>query len=184
MFRLPNPRQNEEIIYLLRRHWFVTVPLMIGLILVIGIPVGSYAFLNWRDPAFFAAPVRLTLFILGASIFFLYAWLFLYQNFIDWYLDIWIVTNERIVNIEQNGLFGRTMSELMLYNVQDVTSEVKGIVPTLLDFGHVHVQTAGEVEHFDFENVPHPAAVAKRVLEFAAAHRANQQPVASSPAAQ
>jgi uncharacterized membrane protein YdbT with pleckstrin-like domain len=75
------------------------------------------------------------------------------------------VTNDRILNIEQQGLFSRTVSELDLINIQDVTSEVKGIIPTIFNYGTVHVQTAGEAARFVFEQVPAPERIRQRILE-------------------
>ena len=164
---LPGSRPNEQTIFLLRRHWFVIIPILFAFLIILALPFAVYFFLNTYHPLILEQSAYHALYIMGAGMFFLYAWLFLFQNFIDWYLDVWIVTNHRIINIEQHGLFGRTMSELMLYNVQDVTSEIKGIVPTLFNYGNVHIQTAGEQERFVFEEVEHCDHIAKRIIELA-----------------
>lgn len=174
-FHLPSTREDEQTIYLLRRHWFAIIPVIIGFIIVLILPFAAYAYIRFQYPEFFSIQSRLALFIVGTSLFFLYTWLFLYQNFIDWILDIWIVTNYRIVNIEQKGLFGRTMSELMLYNVQDVTSEINGFIPTMLNYGAVRIQSAGEASRFDFEDIEHPTVIAKRILELADMRRVEHQ---------
>lgn len=168
---------EEEIVFFLRSHWFEIIPLILGFITVLFLPFGAYIGMLNFQPEFIAIQENFILFLLGVSIFFLYAWLFIFQNFADWYLDIWIVTNKRIINIEQRGLFGRVMSELMLYNVQDVTSEVKGFIPSMFDFGTVHIQTAAEARRFEFNNVEHPSFIAKRVLELATEERMKQQEV-------
>ena len=41
---------------------------------------------------------------------------------------MWIITNDRILDIEQHGLFARTVSELRLHRVQDVTAEIKALI--------------------------------------------------------
>jgi uncharacterized membrane protein YdbT with pleckstrin-like domain len=161
---LPNPIANEKLVYFLRRHPVTLFPLAVGFCVLILLPilVAMYFWLVrplWMDGPFFP------LFVLGGSIFFLFAWLFLFQSFLDYYLDIWIVTTKRILNIEQTGLFGRTVSELRLYRIQDVTATVHGILHTFLNFGNVHIQTAAEKERFVFEEVPHPNEVAKMILE-------------------
>ncbi|MFA5130033.1 MAG: PH domain-containing protein [Patescibacteria group bacterium] len=158
-------QSDEEIVYALRRFWFALIPDFIGAFFIFAIPVGTYIYLSNAQPAFFQDPARFAMFLMGASLFFLYGWLFLFQNFADWYLDVWIVTNRRIVNIEQHGLFGRTTSELMLYNVQDVTSDIRGFFATMFSYGNISIQTAAEKEHFLFENVAHPNEIAKRILE-------------------
>jgi uncharacterized membrane protein YdbT with pleckstrin-like domain len=73
---------------------------------------------------------------------------------INFYLDVWIVTDTRIVNIEQLGLFSRHISELKHNKIQDVTSEVQGLVPTLFGYGNVYIQTAGNKQRFVFKQIP------------------------------
>ena len=72
----------------------------------------------------------------------MFLWLYGFLLWIDYWLDVWIVTDERVINIEQKGLFSRSVSELHFYNVQDVTTSVRGVIPTLLNYGDVEVQTA------------------------------------------
>jgi uncharacterized membrane protein YdbT with pleckstrin-like domain len=168
---LPGMAPNERNVFFLRRHWFVLIPLLFAFAIVLVLPFVVYAGVNISNPEFFGEQTHLVLYVLGASMFFLYAWLFLFQNFIDYFLDIWIVTTHRILDIEQNGLFGRTTSELLLDRVQDVTSEVHGFIHTIFDYGTLRIQTAGEREHFVFEHVPHPTHVAKRILELAEERR-------------
>lgn len=171
---LPNARSDERIVALLRRHWMDLLSLGFSFILVLLLPFIAYAFIQFVRPDFFEDPVRTTLLVLGLSIFFLYAWLFLFQHYIDYHLDTWIVTNKRILNIEQHGLFARTVSELRLHRVQDVTAEVHGFVRTMMDFGDVYIQTAGEKERFEFEDIPHPNEVAKMILDLADEDRKEQ----------
>lgn len=168
---LPGGAAGERTLLVLRRHWITLLSLIVALVFVILLPMGAYLGSRIASPAFFEDPVRAALFVLGASIFFLFTWLFLYQHFIDYYLDTWIVTDDRILNIEQHGLFSRTVSELRLHRVQDVTAEVKGFIRTMFDYGDVFIQTAGETQRFQFEDIPHPNAVAKMVMDLAEKER-------------
>jgi hypothetical protein len=89
----------------------------------------------------------------------------LFIIFVLYYLNIHVVTNIRIVDIDQTGLFNHTVSELRLEKIEDVTSETKGVLGTLFNFGTVYVQTAGAKERFEFENIPDPAMVSKMILD-------------------
>ena len=91
----------------------------------------------------------------------------MFAAFLDYYLDTWIITNDRLLNIEQEGVFARTISELDLYKIQDATSEVKGILPSLFGYGNVHIQTAGETKRFELEQVPNPHEVRKLIMDLA-----------------
>jgi uncharacterized membrane protein YdbT with pleckstrin-like domain len=86
-------------------------------------------------------------------------------GFIDYYLDVDIVTNRRIVDIEQNGLFKRKISELSIDQVEDVSATVYGFFPTLLHFGDVDIQTAGSRPNFLFGYAPHPYSISKKILD-------------------
>lgn len=171
---LPNAIPDETIVHVLHRHPLTIFWLAMGYVLFLG----CIPFLFWYLPLYqaelVADPVLMPLIVLGGSAFFLFAWLFLFQNFMDYYLDVWIVTNKRILNIEQTGLFTRIVSELRLYRVQDVTSTVKGIAETLFDYGNVEIQTAGEKTRFLFEQIPHPNSVSKSILELSEVERREQ----------
>jgi len=171
---LPNAIPNEKIVHVLHRHPLTIFWLLLGYILLIGI----VPFLLWYLPNYkielIQDPIIMPLFVLGSSAFFLFTWMFLFQNFMDYYLDVWIVTNKRILNIEQTGLFSRTVSELRLYRVQDVTSSVSGFIETMFDYGHVEIQTAGEKSRFVFEQIPHPTLISKSILELAEVERREQ----------
>ena len=91
-------------------------------------------------------------------------------SFTDYWLDSWIVTSERIIDIEQKGLFNREHAEFKLYRIQDVTVDVRGIFATFLDYGDVHIQTAGIGREFVFKQVPHPHKIKSEILTIAEKH--------------
>jgi membrane protein YdbS with pleckstrin-like domain len=161
---LPNQRKNEKVELFLRRHWFAITNIILAFLIltIIPISIGIYfqdQVINWLNHPLFG-PVLVVI----ASIYFLSIWLFAFLEFTDYYLDVWIVTNERIINIEQEGLFHRTASELNLTAVQDVTSDVRGIIRTVFDYGNVSVQTAGETGRFRFKNIQRPEKVKEHVI--------------------
>jgi uncharacterized membrane protein YdbT with pleckstrin-like domain len=164
---LPNAIPDEKVVHVLRRHPITLTGLIFGLIFLICSPFAGWIILSNTQPLLLEDQGMLTLILMGGSAFFLFAWLFMFQSFMDYYLDIWIVTTKRVLNIEQTGLFARTVSELRLNRIQDVTSTVNGFIPTLFDYGHMEIQTAGEKVRFVFEQIPHPTQVSKSVLELA-----------------
>jgi membrane protein YdbS with pleckstrin-like domain len=166
-FHIPHHKDGEKIILLLRRHIFIILYKIAfwGLVAILP-PIFYLIFRNVLASLFFNELFS-PIIVLFTSIFYLYIWLFAFHSFVDYYLDVWIVTDERIVNIEQKGLFARTVSEQKLYRVQDVTSELKGPFSTLLDFGTVYIQTAGEHARFVFKQVPNPYQVARKITKIA-----------------
>ena len=162
---LPNARPGEHVEIFLRRHWsapfeVIFFTTLLFLLPIIGLWIFSDQVAGWLETPFVGQIA-----ILAGSAYFLISWLFAFLEFTDYYLDIWIVTNERIINIEQKGLFTRVASELHLSAVEDTTSEVKGMIHTFLDYGNVHIQTAGERTRFVFKNVPHPERVKEKIVK-------------------
>lgn len=76
-----------------------------------------------------------------------------------------IVTNRNITQILQYGLFNRKVSQLNLVNVEDVTSIESGILATILGYGELKIETAGEQVNFHFTYCPRPSYYAKVILE-------------------
>lgn len=160
---LPNQRPNEHVVLFMRRHWFAILTIIVAFLILNGIPLGLGWFFWETVEAWMANPVVGPLIVVVGSIYFLSIWLFAFLEFTDYYLDTWIVTNERIINIEQEGLFHRTASELDLSAVQDTTAEIRGILQTVFTYGNVFVQTAGSKGRFHFKNIDNPETVKEQI---------------------
>lgn len=167
-FYIPNKKNGEKIIFLVRRHWLILflrihfwlVAMIIPILLALLFRGTSFVFPPENE--FFKA-----LLIIFLSIYYLSILLFMLNSFVDYYLDVWLVTTERILNIEQKQIFSRVTAEHKLTKIQDVASEVHGIIATLFDYGDVHIQTAGEKERFIFKQVPHPQEIKRKISELA-----------------
>jgi uncharacterized membrane protein YdbT with pleckstrin-like domain len=158
----------EEIVYRLRRHPFLFVKdIFLFLLLAIAPLIFYYLFSENFIGFLEKSTVRILLMLIG-SIYYLAIWVFFYGQFVDYYLDNWIITNDRLISIEQKGLFMRSIAELDLYRIQDVKSEVKGIFGTIFNYGNLHVQTAGEEkELFILKNIPDPHNIREHLLDLA-----------------
>lgn len=156
-------RENEEILIIARRHWIVYVPsLVVGfLILVSGlILLANLSRVEVLDNYVLQAVATVIL-----SLACLFSLLFVYISWLVNYLNFQIVTNEHIVDINQQALFHRKISELCLDEIQDVSASQKGILQSLLTYGDVKIQTAGELPNFLFEKVNNPYQISKKIME-------------------
>jgi len=160
----PGQHENEQIILFLRRHWIIFLMRLLTIIIAI-IAVIALFFVfnslseNFKESSFY------NLVLFGESLATLFIWNFFFILWLDYYLDAWIVTTERIINIEQRGFFSRDISELKLTKIQDVTSEIIGVIPTLLNYGNIYVQTAGQTERFAFYKIPNPNQVKNVIVQ-------------------
>lgn len=166
LHRLPNQIPGEEVIKILRRDFFILFKKVVFFLCLLGVPLILWRFFLIKSfPDLLNGVLSYPLIVLGASAYCLFIWLFFFFSFIDYYLDTWIITSERIINIEQKGFFSRVISEQRLFRIQDVTSEVQGFFPTIFRYGEVYVQTAGSKERFTFKEVPEPDQVRDMIIK-------------------
>lgn len=92
-----------------------------------------------------------TIFSYAISAIVYYLWIifwiaYILYEYYHWYRDKFIITDHRIIDIDQRGMFSRRVSEIELDRVQNVTYAVAGFFPTLFNFGTVTIQSAGNNE--------------------------------------
>lgn len=159
----PTQEAGEKIFLLIRRHWivFATLAFFIVIMLLPLVALGIYWVVS---PEVFSGQLG-NFVVIFASIYTLIIVGLCLYGFVNYYLDVYIITNERLVDIKQNGFFRRGIAEVHLRQVQDVEAKVEGFLGTMLHFGNVYIQTAGERENFILEDVSHPYTVSKRITE-------------------
>jgi len=164
----PSQTKEEKVFLLIRKHWFNYIPFAIfGTLMILPI-IAYFVIINYFSISL--DPFYNVLIIVLGSIYLLSILAVQLYGFVSYYLDVYIVTDRRIVDIDQNGFFKREISELHLHQVQDVSAKVEGIFGTLLHFGDVHIQTAGERENFIFNSIPHPYSIAKQIVNLHEIH--------------
>lgn len=160
----PGQQDNETIHLVIWQHWVVIGVQMLVWLLFVGIFIGlEYFYRNYLaanlDPQYLPivqmAEVAYSMFL--ALGFFIISTLY--------YLNIHVITNQRIVDIDQPGLLQHVVAELHLNQIQDVTAEIQGLMENVFNYGDVYVQTAGETERFIFSKIPNPTAVTKLILD-------------------
>lgn len=143
---------NETVLLAIRKHWYVFAGPMSRFILLLLAPPLALVLTPLFYPNLIRSEFRpiinffLSVYVMGLESYAFMRWL-------DYYLDVWIITDQRIIDIEQRGLFNRQTSEIAIERVQNVTVEVAGLIPTMLKFGNIKIQTAGEGE-FTISQVP------------------------------
>lgn len=160
-------RPDEKIYLIKRRHWLILMrslfpELLIFLVIVVlmiylfSIPLSPWP--GWITnfiPSLSEFEIRYLL-LFFSSLILLVLWTIIFLVVTNYYLDCWIVTNERTIHTELRGLFSRIFSSVNHDKIQDITIEIKGFFPTVLRFGDLYIQTAGEFRQFVFSQIPEP----------------------------
>ena len=122
---------DEEVLYFFRKH---PVVMRKGLILfMLAILLGTL-------PSFLPN-ATLNYFYYGIGGGFVLGILVALPAWINWYFSIFILTNQRFIQINQNGFFHRSVSDIGINHIQSINFQISGIQETVLGFGAVLVQT-------------------------------------------
>ncbi len=165
IYQLPNKLPHEKVLKVIRKDFFILLKKVSFFFLLIFLPLVFFYLMIATNATIMSQTIAYPLIVLMTSSYYLFIWLFFFFSFIDYYLDVWIITSERIIDIEQKGFFSRTISEHKLFRIQDVTSEVHGVFATILKFGDVHVQTAGTKQRFHFDDIPAPGSIRNLIIK-------------------
>jgi membrane protein YdbS with pleckstrin-like domain len=174
-------KSYEKIEYQIRRHLVTTVPASIGFLLLLIAPFGTYFLVKHSFADLLFDTSSLVPIVLFVSIYYLSIALFSYTYFVNYYIDLLLITNDRLLHIEQQGIFSRTISEVDLYKIQDITSEITGFFPSLFNYGDLLIQTAGALEKFMIFRVPNPEGLRQTILDLAEADRKFHESASTQP---
>ncbi len=154
---------GEEVMFEVRKHWFILAAEMSAAFFAALIPAVAYA-IGTALPITFTTPGNpIILFLIIYALWLLVILVVSVYLWTDYYLDVWVVTNRRIIDIEQHGLFRREIATMQFSKIQDVTTEVSGLLATLVGFGDLRVQTAGNEREFTIRGVSKPNDVRERL---------------------
>ncbi|PIS23028.1 hypothetical protein COT49_02385 [candidate division WWE3 bacterium CG08_land_8_20_14_0_20_40_13] len=168
--------KGETILFLLRRHWFTNIRWVLFGALLLVFPF-FYRIILSGDTLFSSLPYKYS--VVGGIIWYLFSFLFILENYLIWYFNVYIITDRRVIDTDFYGIIHKNVSEAPLRNIEDSTYDVSGIFPTIFNFGNIKIQTAAEAPEFEFEWVPNPAYVHDKlndlitynVKKFAGRHR-------------
>ena len=150
--------ENEQVILFLRQHPIVNVPWVLLTIVLLVLP-SLFVFF----PPYASLPGTYQ-FIVSLG-WYLFVFGYVLAKFMSWFFNIYIVTSERVVDVDFSNIFYRRISTARLEEIQDVNVTSAGAFETFFGYGQITIQTAAEVPEFEFESVPHPDVVGKVLNE-------------------
>jgi len=163
--------EDEEVLYFFRKH---PVVMRKGLIIAsLGLLVGPLYVLavSYLKPEYTPNEIQY-LFILLAGVL-LFA-ILLFPSWVYWYFSVYILTNQRFVQVTQKGFFKKRFSDVGLNQIQSINYQVVGIQETLLGFGTIVVQSyLGDIV---INDVHHPEHVSKELSHLLRENGAMQAP--------
>lgn len=148
----------ERVILLLRKHpitqimWIlVAIGLLFAPVLFSMVPFFTFL------PARFGVAAGILWYLLVAG--------FIIESALTWFFNVYIITDERIIDVDFLSLIYKNISAAKIDNIEDVTAETSGAIRSIFNFGTVRIQTAGANAEIAFEDIPKPAKVTRLLNE-------------------
>lgn len=165
--RFEGEDKDEVVVLTLRQHQITNLRwAVVGALLFCG-PFLMRWFLVFTDLA--PIPVLPFTYRLVLVIFwYLISLSYIFTSFLIWFFSVYLVSNKRVIDIDFHGFFGRSFSEALLSNIEDLTHTIYGISQVFFKYGTLNFQTAGELREIEFENIPNPGMVQDIVSDLAA----------------
>lgn len=155
-----NLKNDETLVKIVHKHWAnFLIPLAQAATVTI-IPFFLIFFLfssAWGVIIFFAWVA----FGLGYGVF----------QWLTWYFDSFIITNKRLIYIDQKSLFHRSVSEISVASIQDITYEIKGFLASAFNFGTMRISPASKTI-MEVKGVEDPKVVQETIFQLQEKNRA------------
>lgn len=157
---IPGLREGEKVELCVRKHWIVTLQTFLGMLFGI-LLVGGTTLLS---VAIFSGTVVVHYILLVAIILLLFVWLWGFVDILDDDLDAMILTNQRVLDITQTGLFHIKFRETSLDLIEDATGSNDGVLGNLIGFGTLTVETSATDGTLEIDSVADPSGVAREIM--------------------
>jgi hypothetical protein len=143
---------GEEVLFVFRKH---------PIVMRRGLIIAMLAILLGTVPSLFKP--EYSVYLIGLACGLVLGTLIMLPGWIGWWFSVFIITDQRLIQITQKGLFHRSVIDMRLNQIQMINYEVSGIQETLLGFGTIMMQTY--VGDLVIHEIHHPASIQKKLLE-------------------
>lgn len=149
-------KTNETIILFLRSHFATNISWIILTVILIVLPILAIILLPIFRIDFFSSQIIVRFTIIYIIFYYLMVFSYIFVSFLHWFYNVFIVTSERVVDIDYSDIVVHNIAVTSLSHVQDVNYTQSGFIPTFFNYGDLFVQTAGNEMNFEAYSIPKP----------------------------
>lgn len=161
---------GEEILFLLRRSWWTNLGWLILFVIFLFAPIILSPVVDMLGTNPTLDPPMSLMFIVYLF-WYLFTFCYFFQNYLNWFFNIYIITDRKVIDIDFNGLLHKSFSEAPLRNIEDVTSKIAGFFQMVFHVGDVYIQTAAEKREFEFHGIDNPSRIRDILSDMVSEHR-------------
>lgn len=167
--RFETQEDTENVVLFLRQHIIVLFSPILLLILLTITPLILLPLIFRFLTLPFVIPNQY--FIVGTAFWYVMTFGVGIMSFLRWYFNIYILTDQRVVDIDFLHLLYKEFSEARLDKIEDISFKSGGIFAAFFDYGDIYVETAGESPNIEFIAVPKPAKVVEAISKLLAVQK-------------
>lgn len=149
-------KPHETIILFLRSHVITNISWIILAIILILLPPIIILFLPLLKMDFLSSPAAARFTTVYILFYYLMVFSYVFVSFMHWFYNVFIVTSERIVDIDYSDIVTHNIAIASLSHVQDVNYTQSGFISGFFNYGNLFVQTAGNEVNFEAHSIPKP----------------------------
>jgi len=149
-----NLKDEEDVRGVYHQFWLSLFWQWLGGVMVFFAPFFFlYLFLKWG----IFGTILLGLMFLGGTV-----WLM--RTYRLWRYSMLVATNLRLIIVNQLGVFDRSVSQVELEKINDISYRKKGFLQTVFNYGAIKIQASG-VESIELKNLSHPSFIQQDIAD-------------------
>ena len=153
-FTFRGQRRDETVQRIIRRHPIVFFWPLLQSTLALALAVTVFIYFDF-GAVFYIVGGLAVIFIFGV----MFKANFIYQN------SFCLITNQRVINIDQRSFFNRQITETDYAKIQDVTNSTSGVIGTTFNIGEIVIQTAGTQNQLIIKKIPDPYQIQQEITK-------------------
>jgi|GEM_PF-1122954 len=146
-------RPDERVVMVARYHAWLLMPIVAIWLIMLLLLWGLF----WIFGASAVTSIAIAVIVVVGLLYTFYQW-FLWNNGTS------IITTQRVIRIEQQSLFSRQIAEAELDRIQEISTEIRGPIHTLFNFGTVRIKTATNSGKVDLMDVTNPYDIQQEIV--------------------
>lgn len=95
------------------------------------------------------------------------------RAYVMWVRTVFLITNQRIIDLDQRGFFVREATEARHDQIDEVSYHVKGVIPTVFRYGTLSLQLRGSSADIILSPVKRPDRLAALINDLRSQHHAS-----------
>ncbi len=156
-------REDETVIAVVRKHWCI-LALRIGwstlavIIIIVALIIAQQE----------ALPLAHGWLLFLTYVLVIVIWLlYMVYEYHDWWEDKLILTNQRVLGVDRQGMFSRSVTELDLIEIQDLTYNIQGFLGTIFGLGELTIESAADKKNIYISSIHDPKGLQELVARTA-----------------